>query len=77
MDGLQKDKEDNPLWKQCLIQHNGNKAKFKMTCLKSFKTAFMRQVNKGVRIACCGAEICELKNAIQPTSHRESNCNTG
>ena len=29
-----------------------------MICLKSFKTAFMRQINEGVRIACCKADIC-------------------
>ena len=38
--------------------HEGRKVEFKMTCLQSFKTAFMRQVNEGVRIACCGADIC-------------------
>ena len=58
MEGLSKEKEDNPLWKHCEIQHNGLKVKFKMICLKSFKTAFMRQVNEGVRIACCEADIC-------------------
>ena len=36
----------------------GQKVAFKMVCLKSFKTAFMRQVNEGVRIACCEADIC-------------------
>ena len=29
-----------------------------MVCLRSFKTAYMRQVNEGVRIACCNADIC-------------------
>ena len=29
-----------------------------MICLKSFKTAFLRQINEGVRIACCEADIC-------------------
>ena len=57
-DGLEKEKEDNPLWKHCQIQHSSRKVQFKMTCLKSFKTAFMRQVNEGVRIACCDADIC-------------------
>ena len=57
-DGLEKQKDDNPLWKHCLIQHGGRQVKFKMTCLQSFKTAFLRQVNEGVRIACCGADIC-------------------
>ena len=53
-----KEKEDNPLWKHCQIQHGGQKVRFKMICLKSFKTAFMRQINEGVRIACCEADIC-------------------
>ena len=56
--GLQNRKEDNPLWKHCLLQHHGQQVKFKIICLKSFKTAFMRQINEGVRIACCTADIC-------------------
>ena len=56
--GLKNKKEDNPLWKHCVLQHNGQQVQFKMVCLKSFKTAFMRQINEGVRIACCRAEIC-------------------
>ena len=58
LEGLSKEKEDNPLWKHCQLQHGGVKVKFKMVCLKSFKTAFMRQINEGVRIACCQADIC-------------------
>ena len=57
-DGRNKHKEDNPLWKHCLIQHGGRQVNFKMKCLKSFKSAFMRQVNEGVRIACCLVDIC-------------------
>ena len=63
-DGLKKQNDDNPLWKHCLVQHEGRLVEFKMTCLQSFKTAFMRQVNEGVRIACCGADIC-LNSKIQ------------
>ena len=58
MDGLSSEKEDNPLLKHCQLLHNGVKVMFKMICLKSFKTAFMRQVTEGVRIACCEADIC-------------------
>ena len=29
-----------------------------MICLKSFKTAFLRQINEGVRIVCCEVDIC-------------------
>ena len=57
-EGLDKEREDNPLWKHCQIQHGGRKVKFVMKCLKSFRTSFMRQVNEGVRIACCNADIC-------------------
>ena len=57
LDGLSKEREDNPLWKHCQIQHGGLKVKFKMICLKSFKTAFLRQINEGVRIACCEADM--------------------
>ena len=56
-DGICKEKEDNSLWKHFQIQHGGLKVKFKMVCLKSLKTAFMRQINGGVRIACCKADI--------------------
>ena len=41
MDGVEKEKVDNPSWKHCAIQHDDNKVKFKITSLKSFKTAFM------------------------------------
>ena len=57
-DGLDKKKEVNPLWKHCEIEHNGEKVNFKMVCLKSFPSAFMRQVNEGVRIANSKADIC-------------------
>ena len=40
------------------LQHNIRKVNFKMICLKSFKTAFLRQINEGVRIASCQADIC-------------------
>ena len=56
--GLEKEKDDNPLWKHCQLQHGGQQVKFRMVCLKSFKTAFMQQINEGVRIACCDANIC-------------------
>ena len=48
--------------------------KLKMVCLKSFKTAFMRQINKGVRIACSRADICMNSKAKfhQPSIARVS-----
>ena len=56
--GLEKKKDENPLWKHCQIAHNSELVKFKMVCLKSFKSAFMRQVNEGVRIENSKADIC-------------------
>ena len=56
--GLEMKKEENPLWKHCQLQHGGAKVGFKINSLKSFKTAFERQVNEGVRIACSKADIC-------------------
>ena len=56
--GLEKKREENPLWKHCQIAHNSELVKFKMVCLKSFKSAFMRQVNEGVRIENSKADIC-------------------
>ena len=73
--GLNNEKDDNPLWKHCQIQHDGRKVDFKMICLKSFKTAFMRQINEGVRIACCKADICMNSKAEfhQPSIVRVTN----
>ena len=73
--GLSSEKEDNPLWKHCQIQHSGVKVAFKMICLKSFKTAFIRQVNEGVRIAYCNADICMNSKAEfhQPSIVRVTN----
>ena len=56
--GLERKKDENPLWKHCQIAHNFELVKFKMVCLKSFKSAFMRQVNEGVRIENSKADIC-------------------
>ena len=50
--------ETSPLWKHCEIQHGGKNVNFKMTCLRSFKSDFIRQTNEGVRIVCSRADIC-------------------
>ena len=50
LDALRLENEDNALWKHCLIQHNGEKAKFSMKVLGVFYTCLVRQVNEGVRI---------------------------
>ena len=46
-----------------------------MVCLRSFKTAYLRQVNEGVRIACCNADICMNSKAEfhQPSIVRVTN----
>ena len=51
-------KSTSPLWKHCEIQHGGRVVDFKMTCLKSFKSSFIRQTNEGVRIVSSEADIC-------------------
>ena len=56
--GLNNEKDDKPLWKHFPIQQNGRTFLFKMVCVKSFKTVFMRPKNEGVRVACCSADIC-------------------
>ena len=73
--GLNSEKDDNPLWKHCQIQHMGRKVAFKMVCLKSFSTEFMRQINEGVRIAYCQADICMNSKAEfhQPSIVRVTN----
>ena len=55
---LRNEKEASPLWKHCLIQHNGNKAIFKMDALRSFKYPMVRQVNEGARVRISKANIC-------------------
>ena len=50
--------ETSPLWKHSEIHHGGKIVNFKMTCLRSFKSAFIRQTNEGVRIVCSKADIC-------------------
>ena len=50
LDALRLENEENALWKHCLIQHNGEKAKFSMKVLGVFYTCLVRQVNEGVRI---------------------------
>ena len=42
--------EENPLWKHCMVEHEGEKVEFSMKVLGSFHSAMARQVNEGVRI---------------------------
>ena len=50
LDGLDKKKEDNPLWKHCAVVHNGEKVSFKMKIVRSHKTPLTRQIHEAVEI---------------------------
>ena len=49
-DGLRLEDEENPLWKHCLVEHEGRKAEFSMKQTNVFRSCLVRQVNKAVRI---------------------------
>ena len=67
---LKNKKEDNPLWKHCVLQYNGQQVQFKMVCLKSFKTAFMRQINeRGQDCLLQSRYLYEFKIRISSTLH--------
>ena len=55
---LRTEKETSPLWKHCMIQHNGDKVKFKMDALRGFKYPMVRQVNEGARLRISKSNIC-------------------
>ena len=43
-------KEDSPLWKHCVVEHNSNKQEFSMKALGGFSSCLNRQTNEAVRI---------------------------
>ena len=49
-DGLRLKDENNPLWKHCLVEHNGQPAEFSMKQTNVFGSCLVRQVNEAVRI---------------------------
>ena len=49
-DGLRLEEEENPLWKHCLVEHEGRKAEFSMKQTNVFQSCLVRQVNEAVRI---------------------------
>ena len=49
-DGLRLKDEENPLWKHCLVEHEGNQADFSMKQTNVFGSCLVRQVNEAVRI---------------------------
>ena len=54
---LRSEKEDTPLWKHCLLSHNGIKQSFVMKPLRNFSSPLQRQANEGVRITSSRAQI--------------------
>ena len=49
--------EESPLWKHCLLEHNGVAQSFVMKALGSFKSCLQRQVNEAVRITSSKVEV--------------------
>ena len=49
-DALRLESEESPLWKHCVLEHQGEKADFTMKSLRSFQSCLARQVNVAVRI---------------------------
>ena len=49
-DGLRLKDEENPLWKHCLVEHEGRTAEFSMKQTNVFGSCLVRQVNEAVRI---------------------------
>ena len=57
MDGLQKRKEDNALWKHCVQEHGGREVQFRMKMMRSHLTPLTRQIQEGVEIENSKADI--------------------
>ena len=57
LDGLEKRKEDNALWKHCAQVHQGREVKFKMRVLRSHRTPMSRQIQEAVEIENSKADI--------------------
>ena len=47
---LRLESEESPLWKHCLLEHEGRKARFSMKVCGQFESCLVRQVNEPVRI---------------------------
>ena len=59
---LENRSEKSPMWKHCVIQHEGRLVNFKMDALRPFKYPMVRQVNEGARVRLSKADIWyELK----------------
>ena len=58
---LRLESKESPLWKHCLLEHEGRKARFSMKVCGQFKSCLVRQVNEPVRIIRANADI--LRNS--------------
>ena len=54
---LRLESEESPLWKHCLLEHEGRKAKFSMKVCGRFHSCLVRQVNEPVRMMRAKADI--------------------
>ena len=50
LEGLSKKNEDNPLWKHCVVAHDGEVVDFKMKIVRRHKTPLTRQIHEAVEI---------------------------
>ena len=55
-DALRLEDQENPLWKHCVLEHDGKKAEFSMKVVGRFQSCLVRQVNEAVRIEMCEAD---------------------
>ena len=54
---LRLENEESPLWKHCVLEHQGVKADFSMRALRSYSSCLVRQVNEAVRIEMSTADF--------------------
>ena len=57
LEGLKEEKEDNPLWKHCEIEHSGEKVGFRMKIVKGHRSPLTRQIHEAVEIQYSKADI--------------------
>ena len=62
MEDLRAEREDKPLWKHCLLEHNGIHQSFSMKTFKYFNSCLQRQTNEAVRITLSRVEIIILNS---------------
>ena len=62
MEDLRAEREDKPLWKHCLLEHNGIHQSFTMKTFKYFNSCLQRQTNEAVRITLSRVEVIILNS---------------